>query len=241
MESGYPLPGPQIRSLLKKARTGLEVARLAEGTCFQVTTGMSVYTMVVSDPKAGELAVQEKKMFPKPTLCYLQGASAMGLAVAVGKIAIALRMKFNPITGGLVVTSPVSKIKALRGKKKAAAILKAARDNAPKGEPVTPEKALEVINAFVDKHFAENTRGKVKEMLARFPNPMARGAIVGVLDKARKAGILEKAFEVLERVYQREWVFMHPLMRGSCEVHERNAYLYEKVYKELGIIFPARQ
>lgn len=231
---------PALQEFLDLASMGLEIGKMPEGTYFSVETESgSVYTIVISDPEKAEFALQETKRFSSPTLCVLQGSSAGGSSVAIGRIGIGLRMKFNPLSGGLLITTPVIAIRKLRGKKKAAMLLKTARENAPKGQPISREAFLAKIKELVIKEIPPEYQERVQSFIDLFPEPMAAGAVLGIFSVAQEAGKLEAAFPVMEKMWEDEWSFMHPALRGVCEVHEKNAFIYDSIYSELGLPNPA--
>ncbi len=93
------------------------------------------------------------------------------------------------------------------------------------------------IQAFLRESISAPNLQKVKEMTGRFSYE-GQIAIGSLLVFAEEAGKTDEALSLLEKLYEDEWKFQHPEMRGSPKASKANQMYLADVYQQLGITPP---
>jgi hypothetical protein len=224
---------------------GFSINKLTAGTLVDIQTGRTRYAIVVVHPAKSEVAMVGSRVeFAEPELWILQGSSRGGSCMKMQWIGVGLTFAMNRMSdGGLMESSPVKTFEFRDDPAEAKRITDAAEAKRPrimtaKEEAEYKKKFAAVIETFIEKHFPEEHRERVREFAGRFKNGNAVGTVLGVLSQGLKYEKFELAFALLEADWQEQWQFQPDELAGDPDLMPLNARRWEALWANLGVPTP---
>lgn len=223
----------------------IDIKAEPKGAMYDVISGRSTYTIVVVDPGQQEIAMKTNNpKIPDTDIWYLMGAGWGGSMMKIGCIVVGAQMRARRLSGGIMETSPVTRFAKINDPNKAQSIIDEAELRRPQVMSETEEeeyrsKFAQAVEQLIAKEFAENQEW-VRWMVDRFGNMAAKGVVLGVLTQAKAHGKFEQAKQLLERDWEKYWVYQPPSIAGHPEAMPLNAHRWAALYSELGIPLPGQ-
>ncbi len=93
---------------------------------------------------------------------------------------------------------------------------------------------------LIEEKFSGKNKEKVSEFIDRFRIPEVKGIIFSIFLRAKEANKLEKAFEVLEQIFEEHWKYQHPDIRANMQYTD-NEMKVQEAYKLIGIKLPFKK
>lgn len=229
---------PQIAEFVRKTRMndGFDLREVPKDTLLKVETRDLTFFMLVLDSQQCKVAL--KADYPElrePQVFFHQGATGGGSMVKLGWIGVGLYLRMNPSCGGLM-TIPLVKSFEIIQDETIAHELRTAGEKFDSEKPITKEEFDEITKEFVVKNFPSEHQSKIQQFVDQFCSE-GKGVILGVLDRAHRAGKLQQALHVLEQQFHEHWTFRPKQFRGSF-ITEQDVFYVEEAYRQLGLPSP---
>ena len=244
----HPNLSPEINDQVEKGNTdsGFFVNKMEPGTMIHIVTRRTSYTLVVVNPAENEVAmISTQEGIEGPDLWSVMGSGWGGSLMKVGWIGLNAQMRMRRLSGGLLESSSVRSFVVRDDPAEAKRIMEEAEAKRPRVMTEEEEKeynrrfAAAVEELLVKEFDDEGVRNRAREMIGRFGNIPAKGAVAGVLYQAKKHGKLDLGFELLERDWRDQWDFQPPQIAGDPEFMPLNAHRWEALYRDLGVPLPS--
>lgn len=226
---------------------GIDIKTQARGTMFDVVSGHTKYTIVVVDPEKQEIAmVTDNHKISGTDLWYYMGAGWGGSMMKVGWIVVGAQMRMRRLSGGAIETSPVKNFSLRNEPEEARRIMDEAESRRPQVMTEDQEhdqdaQFAEAAEEIIKGEFPPDQQGWIREMVGHFGNIPAKAVVLGVVSQAQKHGKLDKAKQLLERDWERDWRFQPPYAAGDPEFMPLNAHRWNALYHELGVPLPSQE
>lgn len=216
---------------------GFYIKNVPPGTLLEVDTRSgSTYTLVITNPDQHELVlVGPHKRMRQPSLYYLQGATRGGSRIEVGWLRCGLCLRLNG-ADSLVTTSAVQRFRVINDPDRVLHLVAEAESQRPQ-KPSAED--IDRFNQSIDQMinaFPPEQRDRASEFIYRF-NPQGRAMMVRIMRLANEQDRLLEALDLLDRQYEKHWVYRAPEIRGSF-VTEIDVEYIEAAYTQLGLPLP---
>ncbi len=141
----------------------------------------------------------------------------------------------NLASGGVMTTTPVKNFKIIEDEARIEN-LRIAAEEYEQRETITPEEFDKILEDLIAKNFSKEEQARVQQFVDQFCSE-GKGVMLGILDRAREAGKLDEAFQILEEDFREHWNYRPPPFRGSF-VTEQDVYYVNRAYQKLGLPLP---
>ncbi|OGI92336.1 hypothetical protein A2933_01230 [Candidatus Nomurabacteria bacterium RIFCSPLOWO2_01_FULL_46_18] len=246
--SPHPNLSASINAQVQKGNTdsGFFVNRMEPGTMIHIVARSTSFTMVVVNPEKNEVAMTSTvEGIEGPDLWMVMGSGWGSSLMKVGWIGLDAQMRMRRLSGGLLESATVSSFVVLDDPAEATRIMGEAEARRPRVMTEEEEEEYEqrfataVEELLVREFDGEGVRNRAREMIGRFGNIPAKGAVAGVLCQAKKYEKLDLAFKLLEQDWVGQWYFQPPQVAGNPEFMPLNAHRWKALYRNLGVPLPS--